>query len=105
MDQTSEEEEEGKVEAIKAEFKKAYVAIRRLKLPGLRFAVKTIKQKKKKRVKQPRTKWALNPDAKDKDWTPSMTGRVPKMPAKIRLIKRRPVFRRPGRMMIFWQQK
>ena len=96
----SEEEEGGKVEAIKAEFKKAYVAIRRLKLPGLRFAVKTIKQKKKKRIKQPRTKWALNPDAKDEDWTPSMTGRVPKMPAKIRLIKRSQ-FQTTRKMMIF----
>ena len=87
----SEEEEGGKVEAIKADVKKAYVAIRRLKLPGLRFAVKTIKQKKKKRVKQPRTKWALSPDTKDEDWIPPMTRRIPKIPAKIRLIKRRPV--------------
>ena len=88
----SDSEQEGEnIEAIKVEFKKAYVAIRRLKLPGLRFAVKTSKQKKKKRIKQPKTRWIVNPDSKDEDWTPAMARRMPRLPAKIKLVKRRPV--------------
>ena len=36
---------------IKAEVRRAYVAIRKLRLPGLRFVGKNLKQKKKKKIK------------------------------------------------------
>ena len=90
------DEEEGRekvetLETIKAEVRRAYVAIRRLRLPGLRFAGKTVKQKKKKKIKRSKTKWVLHPDAKDEDWVPPRTGKMPKVPAKIKLIKRRPI--------------
>ena len=99
----SDSEQEGEsIEAIKVKFKNAYVAIRKLKLPGLRFAVKTSKKKRKKRIKQPKTRWIVNPDSKDEDWTPSLARRMPRLPAKIKLVKRRPVSEAEGDDL--WQE-
>ena len=84
----SESEQEESLEITKVQFKTAYVAIQKLKLPGLRFSVKTSKKKRRRKVKQPKTRWVINPDSKDEDWTPSPARRLP---ARIKLVKRRPV--------------
>ena len=91
-DEKDEREEIETFKTTKAEVRSAYVAIRKLRFPGLRLIGKTLKQKQKKKTKRSKTKWILHPDSKDKDWIPPRTGKKKlKAPAKIKLVKRRPV--------------
>ena len=60
----SESEKEGDSTDVRIQFKTAYVAIKKLKLPGLRFPMKTSKKKRKRKVK-PKAKWVINPTSKD----------------------------------------
>ena len=53
---------------------------------------KALKQKQKKKTKKKKTKWILETDREDKDWKPPRSGRKKlKAPARIKLVKRRPV--------------
>ena len=90
--ETDEKDEKGEIETTKAEVRSAYVAIRKLRFPGLGLIGKALKQKQRKKTKRTKTKWILEPDSKDKDWMPPRTGKKKlKAPAKIKLVKRRPV--------------
>ena len=90
--ETDEKDEKGEVGTTKAEVRSAYVAVRKLRFPGLGLIGKALKRKQRKKTKRTKTKWRLEPDSKDKDWMPPRTGKKKlKAPARIRLVKRRPV--------------
>ena len=78
----SESEKEGDSTDVRIQFKTAYVAIKKLKLPGLRFPMKTSKKKRKRKVR-PKAKWVINPTSKDSDWTPLPARPARRVPAKI----------------------
>ena len=68
--ETDEKDEKGEVGTTKAEVRSAYVAVRKLRFPGLGLIGKALKRKQRKKTKRTKTKWILEPDSKDKDWMP-----------------------------------
>ena len=90
--ETGEQDEDSEVETTKAEVRSTYVAIRKLRLPGLKLMGKALKQKQKKKMKKKKTKWIFETDREDKDWKPPRSRRKRlKAPARIKLVKRRPI--------------
>ena len=72
LDERSVNESESEREensTVRLHLKTAYVAIKKLKLPGIKFPMKTTKKKKRRKMK-PRAKWSINLTARDTDWTP-----------------------------------